>query len=160
MPTSTRTTHARFHETHRQIRNCPTGGQSRPPLQNIVRFRRWRVRICDCILPGRCGHRPLRVRAIPHWCGQICNVVPHDEIRNKKDAPVGGVFSLFSYILLYATAILLAACALLYASSRLEAKDLPPVISLICASRYGVMFLPWMCSAFACATACSMMPFM
>ena len=80
--------------------------------------------------------------------------------RTKKTSRSGRLFCSDLYSLLYATAILLAAWALLYASSRLEAKDLPPVISLICASRYGVMFLPWMCSAFACATARSMMPFM
>ena len=39
-------------------------------------------------------------------------------------------------------------------------QDMPSVMSLMCASRYGVMALPWMCSAFACATALSMMPFM
>ena len=81
-------------------------------------------------------------------------------VQTKKTSRSGRLFCSDLYSLLYATAILLAAWALLYASSRLEAKDLPPVISLICASRYGVMFLPWMCSAFACATACSMMPFM
>ena len=38
-----------FYDTLRQTRNCPTGGQSRPPLQ---------------------------VHTISHWCTHICNAVP------------------------------------------------------------------------------------
>ena len=60
MPRSPRTPQARFHETPRQICDCPTGGQGRPPLQDVLRFRRKCVQFCDCIPPGRCGHRPLR----------------------------------------------------------------------------------------------------
>ena len=57
MPTSTRAGHVRFYDTLRQICHCPTGGQRRPPLQNIVRFRRWHVRFCGRVLPG--GVEPL-----------------------------------------------------------------------------------------------------
>ncbi len=60
MPTSTRTPHVRFYDTSRKNRNCQTGGQGRPPLQDVLRFRRKCVQFCDRILPGRCGHRPLR----------------------------------------------------------------------------------------------------
>ena len=52
--------HNRFYETLQQKRAYPTGGQRRPPLQNVSRFRRRCVQFCDCILPGRCGHRPLQ----------------------------------------------------------------------------------------------------
>ena len=38
----------------------PTGGQGRPPLQDVLRFRRWFVQFCNCASPGRCGHRPLQ----------------------------------------------------------------------------------------------------
>ena len=38
---------------------APTGGQRRPPLQNVFRFRRWRVQFSDCVLPGRCDARRL-----------------------------------------------------------------------------------------------------
>ena len=47
-------------EMLRQKRSCPTGGQRRPPLQDVVRFRRWFVQFCNCVPRGRCGHRPLR----------------------------------------------------------------------------------------------------
>ena len=30
------------------------------PYRNFFRFRRWRVQFCNCIPPGRCGHRPLQ----------------------------------------------------------------------------------------------------
>ena len=60
MPTSTHTTHVRFYDTLRQICHCPTGGQRRPPLQNVVRFCRKCAQFCDCVLPGRARHRPLR----------------------------------------------------------------------------------------------------
>ncbi len=52
--------HSRFHETLRQTCDCPTGGQGRPPLQDIVRGRRWRVQYCVCVPPGRARHRPLQ----------------------------------------------------------------------------------------------------
>ena len=60
IPRSPRTGHVRFYETSRQIRNCPTGGQRRPPLQDVVRGRRKCVQFCRYAPPGRCGHRPLR----------------------------------------------------------------------------------------------------
>ena len=60
MPTSTHTTHVRFYDTLRQICHCPTGGQRRPPLQNVVRFCRKCAQFCDCVPPGRARHRPLR----------------------------------------------------------------------------------------------------
>ena len=41
-------------------RSCPTGGQGRPPLQDILRLRRKCVQFCNCTLPGRARHRPLR----------------------------------------------------------------------------------------------------
>ena len=53
-------THFRFYETLRQIRKCLTGGQRRPPLQDMVRVRRWCVQVCHHVLPGRARHRPLR----------------------------------------------------------------------------------------------------
>ena len=46
MPRSPRTPHERFYDTLRQTRDCPTGGQMRPPLQNVVRFRRKCVQFC------------------------------------------------------------------------------------------------------------------
>ena len=52
----------RFYDTRWQICRCTTGGQRRPPLQNVFRFRRWRAQFCDYPPPGRCGHRPLRTR--------------------------------------------------------------------------------------------------
>ena len=60
MPRSPRMTHVRFHEAHRQTRNCPTGGQRRPPLQDVLRFRRKCVQFCDCVLRGRGRTPPLR----------------------------------------------------------------------------------------------------
>ena len=60
MPRSPRMTHVRFHEAHRQTRNCPTGGQRRPPLQDVLRFRRKYVQFCDCVLRGRGRTPPLR----------------------------------------------------------------------------------------------------
>ena len=36
------------------------GGQRRPPLQGVLRCRRWFVQFCNCTLPGRCRHRPLQ----------------------------------------------------------------------------------------------------
>ena len=53
-----------FYDALRQIYKCPTGGQRRPPLQRVVRSRRGFVRFCDYILPGRCGHRPLRTYCV------------------------------------------------------------------------------------------------
>ena len=50
----------RFYVTLWEICHCSTGGQGRPPLQNVLRCCRWRVQFCNCVLPGRCGHRPLR----------------------------------------------------------------------------------------------------
>ena len=41
-------------------RKCRTGGQRRPPIQDLLRCRRRCLQFCNCILPGRCGHRPLR----------------------------------------------------------------------------------------------------
>ena len=38
----------------------PPGGQRRPPLQGVVRGRRWRVQFCDCVLRGRGRTPPLR----------------------------------------------------------------------------------------------------
>ena len=49
-----------FYEPKQQTRDCPTGGQGRPPLQDVMRGRRWRVQFCDCLPPGRARHRPLR----------------------------------------------------------------------------------------------------
>ena len=54
----------RFYDTLRQICHCPTGGQGRPPLQNVLRCRRWCVQFCSCVLPGRCGHRPLQTDCV------------------------------------------------------------------------------------------------
>ena len=66
---STRTPHVRFYDTLRQICHCPTGGQRRPPLQDVVRFRRKCVQFCDCTLPGSARHRPLRTGCIVAiWC--------------------------------------------------------------------------------------------
>ena len=78
---STRTGHIQFHETLQQICHCPTGGQGRPPLQNLFRFCRWFVQFCDCILPG--GVEPLPYAAggnftDSHWRGPICRCVPHN----------------------------------------------------------------------------------
>ena len=123
---------------------------------------------CSAFLKASLGHQgEALVRTVSHGAVKFVTLYRAGGAsaaptlrRTKKTSRSGRLFCSDLYSLLYATAILLAAWALLYASSRLEAKDLPPVISLICASRYGVMFLPWMCSAFACATACSMMPFM
>ena len=53
-----------FYDALRQIYKCPTGGQRRPPLQDVLRGRRWRVQFCDCVLPGRCGHRPLQTDCV------------------------------------------------------------------------------------------------
>ena len=87
MPRSPRTMHIRFYDTLRQICHCPTGGQRRPPLQNVLRFRRtscnfviafcrvdvgidpygdfalspFVVQFCDCILRGRSRTPPLRL---------------------------------------------------------------------------------------------------
>ena len=36
------------------------GGQRRPPLQDVVRGRRWCVQFCDCVLRGRGRTPPLR----------------------------------------------------------------------------------------------------
>ena len=75
MPRSPRTTHTRFYDTLRQTRDFPTGGQGRPPLQDVLRFCRWGLQFCNCVLPGRAGHRPLRHIALsPHivrFCGCI-----------------------------------------------------------------------------------------
>ena len=68
MPTSTRTTHARFYDMLRQICRCPTGGQGRPPLQDVVRGRRKCLQFCNCPPPGRCGHRPLRTYYVVAVC--------------------------------------------------------------------------------------------
>ena len=90
MPTSTRTGHDRFYDTPWQICDCPTGGQGRPPLQDVLRFRRtlcnfaiahrrgergidpygqialspFAVRFCGCTLHGRGRTPPLRNRGI------------------------------------------------------------------------------------------------
>ena len=47
-----------FYDTLRQTRNCPTGGQRRPPLQGVVRFRRKCLQFCDCLPRGRGLPRP------------------------------------------------------------------------------------------------------
>ena len=86
-------THDRFCETLRQTRDCPTGGQGRPPLQDVLRFRRtlcnfaiahrrgergidpygqialspFAVRFCGCTLHGRGRTPPLRNRG--EFCG-------------------------------------------------------------------------------------------
>ena len=57
------------------------------------------------------------------------------------------------YIFARATAMRAAQRALLSASWTLEAKDSPPVSSLILASRNGVICLPWMWAASASASA-------
>ena len=57
-----------FLRTSRQTHNCPTGGQRCPPLQDVLRFRRWCVQFCDCLLPGRCRHRPLRTHCEVAGC--------------------------------------------------------------------------------------------
>ena len=46
----------RFYVTLWEICHCSTGGQGRPPLQDVVQFCRWRARFCGRILPG--GARP------------------------------------------------------------------------------------------------------
>ena len=58
MPTSTQTTHVRFYDTLQQTHDCPTGGQRRPPLQDVLRFCRWGLQFCNCVLPGRAGIGP------------------------------------------------------------------------------------------------------
>ena len=86
-------THDRFCETLRQTRDFPTGGQGRPPLQDVLRFRRtlcnfaiahrrvdvgidpygqialspFAVRFCGCTLHGRGRTPPLRNRG--EFCG-------------------------------------------------------------------------------------------
>ena len=40
-----------------------------------IRFRRWRVRVHRCVLPGGQRRPPLRVRTALHWCARIRNVV-------------------------------------------------------------------------------------
>ena len=39
----------------------PHGRTEASAPTECLRIRRWCVQICDCNLPGRCGHRPLRV---------------------------------------------------------------------------------------------------
>ena len=75
--------------------------------RGVVQSRRWCVQFCDCALPGRARHRPLRdfalspfvvqfcncilpggVEPLPyaagenftdsHWCTPICNCLPHN----------------------------------------------------------------------------------
>ena len=53
-----------FYETLQKIRRCHTGGQGRPPLQAFYGFADGTVQFCDCILSGRCGHRPLRTYCV------------------------------------------------------------------------------------------------
>ncbi len=55
---------ARFHGNPMRIRNISMGGQSRPPLQRVLKTTR--VRQKSPRLPfrtrtGRCGHRPLQI---------------------------------------------------------------------------------------------------
>ena len=92
----------RFYDTRWQVCRCTTGGQRRPPLQNVVRFRpdacnfaiayrrvdvgidpykrftasRWCVCICGCMLLRGQRRPPLRVHSFPHWCMRICDIVP------------------------------------------------------------------------------------
>ena len=47
MPRSPRTGHDRFYDAPQQICHCPTGGQRRPPLQDVVRGRRI---LCDFVI--------------------------------------------------------------------------------------------------------------
>ena len=81
MPTSTRTGHVQFDGTLRQICNCPTGGQRRPPLQKILRFCR-RLYILWVRLAGRGRTPPLRQRGVnftdSHWWVRLCRVVLHN----------------------------------------------------------------------------------
>ena len=60
MPRSPRTPHARFYDTLRQICCCASGGQGRPPLQGHCAILPNIVQFCNCVLPGRARHRPLR----------------------------------------------------------------------------------------------------
>ena len=102
MPTSPRTRHVRFYDILRQICRCPTGGQRRPPLQNVLRFRRTScnfviascrvdvgidpykritdspgcIRVCRRVPPGGQRRPPLQVHAVSHWRGQICDILP------------------------------------------------------------------------------------
>ena len=64
-----------FYETHRQIRNCPTGGQSRPPLQDVVRCRR---ALCNFAIAYRrvdVGIDPYRRIALSPFVVQICGCI-------------------------------------------------------------------------------------
>ena len=73
---------------HRCIRVCrcvPPGGQRRPPLQDVVRFRRWCVQFCDCVLPGRARHRPLRTGCVFDVCCTILRV--HSAREGQCPAP-------------------------------------------------------------------------
>ena len=86
MPTSTHTTHVRFYDnTLRLICDCPTGGQRRPPLQNVVRFRRRYLQFCDCILPGRARHRPLRTGCV---VGVRCAILMVHRARAEQAPPL------------------------------------------------------------------------
>mgnify|MGYP004504572443 CR=1 FL=1 len=53
-------THDRFYETHRRTRWHPTGGQSRPPLQSIIRMRHGAHRFAIAYRGGRGRTPPLR----------------------------------------------------------------------------------------------------
>ena len=76
MPTSTRAgVYLRFHDTLRQNCGCPTGGQGRPPLQNVVRFRRRCVQFCDSPCRVDVGIDPYKCFTSSHWCIRFCRCV-------------------------------------------------------------------------------------
>ena len=66
MPTSTRMGHVRFYETLLQTRNCPTGGQGRPPLQGCYE------------VAGHCAILQL------HSAGESAASTPTDVIRGCR----------------------------------------------------------------------------
>ena len=76
MPTSTRAgVYLRFHDTLRQNCRCPTGGQGRPPLQNVVRFRRRCVQFCDSPCRVDAHIDPYKCFTSSHWCIRFCRCV-------------------------------------------------------------------------------------
>ena len=76
-----------FYDMRRQICRCPTGGQRRPPLQDVLRFRRRCVQFCDSPCRGERGIDPYGHFARSPHIVRICWCAPRG--RGRCAAKIG-----------------------------------------------------------------------